>query len=79
MAETCVSYPFGDGLNCSGSDPSPTHFTGKQHDNETGLDNFGARYDAASLGRFMTPDWDAKPASVPYAHFGDPQSLNLGL
>jgi RHS repeat-associated protein len=25
-------------------------------DAESGLDNFGARYDASSLGRFMTPD-----------------------
>lgn len=25
----------------------------------------------------MTPDWDGKPVTVPYAEFGDPQSLNL--
>ncbi len=25
----------------------------------------------------MTPDWAAKPTSVPYANFGNPQSLNL--
>src|ERR1700680_985651 len=25
----------------------------------------------------MSPDWAAKPTSVPYAEFGDPQSLNL--
>jgi hypothetical protein len=25
----------------------------------------------------MTPDWAAKPVTVPYAKFGDPQSLNL--
>jgi RHS repeat-associated protein len=52
-------------------------FTGKERDSESGLDNFGARYDASSLGRFMTPDWAAKPISVPYAKFGDPQTLNL--
>ena len=33
--------------------------TGKERDSESGLDNFGARYDASSLGRFMTPDWSA--------------------
>lgn len=33
-----------------------THLTGKERDSESGLDNFGARYDASSLGRFMTPD-----------------------
>jgi RHS repeat-associated protein len=38
---------------------------------------FGARYYGSSLGRFMTPDWAAKPISVPYAEFGDPQTLNL--
>jgi hypothetical protein len=27
--------------------------------------------------RFMTPDWAAKPVTVPYAKFGDPQTLNL--
>jgi hypothetical protein len=25
----------------------------------------------------MTPDWSGKPAAVPYANYGDPQSLNL--
>jgi hypothetical protein len=25
----------------------------------------------------MTPDWAAKPVTVPYASFGDPQTLNL--
>jgi RHS repeat-associated protein len=51
--------------------------TGKERDSESGLDNFGARYNASTIGRFMTPDWAAKPTTVPYAKFGDPQSLNL--
>ncbi len=55
----------------------PYKFTGKERDSETGLDMFGARYYASTMGRFMTPDWAAKPTSVPYAQFGDPQSLNL--
>jgi RHS repeat-associated protein len=50
-------------------------FTGKERDSESGLDNFGARYHASSLGRFMTPDWAAKRTTVPYASFGNPQSL----
>jgi RHS repeat-associated protein len=41
------------------------------------LDCFGARYYSNGLGRFITPDWAAKPAAVPYAVLGDPQSLNL--
>ena len=31
-------------------------FTGKERDNESGLDNFGARYDSSNIGRFMSPD-----------------------
>jgi len=57
--------------------PHGCKFNGKERDNESGLDNFGARYDASSLGRFTTPDWAAKPVTVPYAKFGDPQTLNL--
>ena len=52
-------------------------FTGKERDAESGLDNFGACYFTSSMGRFMSPDWDARPTAVPYAVFGDPQSLNL--
>jgi RHS repeat-associated protein len=48
-------------------------FTGKERDSESGLDNFGARYDSSQYGRFMTPDWSAKPASVPYAVSSNPQ------
>jgi RHS repeat-associated protein len=51
--------------------------TGKERDAESNLDEFGARYYASSLGRFMTPDWATKPIDVPYANFGNPQSLNL--
>jgi RHS repeat-associated protein len=62
--------------------PQHYKFTGKERDLETCatgscLDNFGARFDASSLARFMTPDWAEKPTAVPYAHFGNPQSLNL--
>jgi RHS repeat-associated protein len=31
-------------------------FTGKERDSESGLHNFGARYNASGLGRFMSPD-----------------------
>jgi RHS repeat-associated protein len=57
---------------------SQSLFTGKERDSESGLDNFGARYDSSSFGRFMSPDWAAgKPSAVPYAEWADPQSLNL--
>jgi len=52
-------------------------FIGKERDSESGLDNFGARFDASTLGRFMTPDWSAVPVDVPYAQLANPQSLNL--
>jgi RHS repeat-associated protein len=76
--EICTSYPFGDGLSCTGgADATEQHFTGKDRDSESGLDYFGARYLSSNFGRFMTPDWAASPSDVPYAKFGDPQSLNL--
>lgn len=78
LAETCTSLPFGDGQTCTGAaDPTPNHFTGKQRDTESNLDNFGARYYASTMGRFITPDWAARATAVPYAVFGDPQTLNL--
>jgi RHS repeat-associated protein len=54
--------------------------TGKERDTESGNDYFGARYYASSLGRFMSPDYDADDDDlepVPYANLEDPQSLNL--
>jgi RHS repeat-associated protein len=61
--------------------PEPTtnryKFTGKERDSESGLDYFGARYYKSAFGRFMTPDWSASATAVPYAEFGEPQSLNL--
>ncbi len=52
-------------------------FTGKERDQETNNDYFGARYYRSALGRFMSVDWSAKPEPVPYAKIGSPQSLNL--
>jgi len=51
--------------------------TGKERDAESGLDYFGARYYASSMGRWMSPDWSAKAEPVPYSKLGDPQTLNL--
>ncbi|QHN03181.1 RHS repeat-associated core domain-containing protein [Granulicella sp. WH15] len=52
---------------------SQSRFTGKERDAESGLDNFGARYMASSMGRFMSPD----PSGLLYADMRNPQSLNL--
>lgn len=70
-------YPYGGELVITGGDPNHHKFTGKERDTESGLDNFGARYYSSTMGRFMTPDWAARPVTVPYAKFGDPQTLNL--
>jgi RHS repeat-associated protein len=80
--EKITSLPFGDGMvtqqdNGGCGDPSPSHFTGKERDSESGLDYFGARYNASSLGRFVSPDWSAKPVGIPYADLANPQSINL--
>ncbi len=68
--------PFGELFNGSGI-ADPYKFTGKERDTETGNDNFGARYYASVMGRFISPDWSAKVEPVPYAKLDNPQSLNL--
>jgi len=45
--------------------------TGKERDSESGLDYFGARYYASTMGRFMSPD------SPSYSGLTKPQSWNL--
>jgi RHS repeat-associated protein len=74
LCETITSLPFGDGQATSGNcgDTSPLHFTGKERDWESNLDNFGFRYYSSSMGRFTKPD-------EPFAGWDqhDPQSFNL--
>jgi RHS repeat-associated protein len=63
-------YPFGEqdpGI-CSSTNTTTHKFTAKERDSESGLDNFGARYDSSSMGRFMSPDVGA-------FHLENPQSL----
>jgi RHS repeat-associated protein len=47
-------------------------FTGKERDQETGLDNFKKRYLSSPLGRFMSPD----PIAIMKQKLRDPQQLN---
>jgi RHS repeat-associated protein len=69
VVETCTSLMYGDGLTCTGSDTSPIHFTGYEHDFESGLDYANNRYYNARLGRFMTADiFEGSP--------GSPRSFN---
>jgi RHS repeat-associated protein len=65
------------GASCSGHDATEHHYTGKEHDSESGNDYFFARYYTSALGRFVSPDWSAKNDPAPYAQLSDPQSLNL--
>ncbi len=74
--ETDTNWPYGEFPNFQNG-TSPVHFTGKPYDSEDNLDDFGARYYAPTLGRFLTPDWSASPEAVPYASLSNPQSLNL--
>lgn len=52
---------------------SASLFTGKERDQESGLDNFTARYYSGAMGRFLSPD----PSGLYYADPTNPQSLNL--
>jgi RHS repeat-associated protein len=72
-------YPWGGVVPGIGQTTSNNtiKFTGQYRDGESQLDYFGARYYSNAIGRFMSPDWAAKPVTVPYAKFGDPQTLNL--
>src|SRR5258707_2647876 len=72
-------YPWGGTVPGVGVSTSNNHykFTGKERDSESGLDYFGPRYYSNGLGRFISADWSATPEPVPYAHFDDPQTLNL--
>jgi RHS repeat-associated protein len=71
VVETCTSLPFGEDLTCTGTEVTPIHFTGKEHDAESGNDFFGARYYTSTMGRFLTPDNGSGQDS------GNPQSWNL--
>ncbi|MBI3662048.1 MAG: RHS repeat-associated core domain-containing protein [Acidobacteria bacterium] len=64
-------YPFGGERSVTDTDPNQYKFTGKERDTESGLDYFIARYDASSLGRFMSPDPE-NAGAMP----DDPQSWN---
>jgi RHS repeat-associated protein len=61
-------YPYGE-LTTTVSTGDILKFTGKERDSESGLDNFGARYNASTMGRFMSPD----PLG---GSLVDPQTLN---
>ena len=65
-------YPFGGERAYTNTCAQNYKFTGKERDSESNLDNFGARYNASQIGRFISPD-----QPLIYQDKTDPQSLNL--
>jgi RHS repeat-associated protein len=70
--ETCTSLAFGDGQSCTGSNWSPLHFTGLEHDSESNLDHTSFRQYSSTEGRWLMPD----PAGVAAVDPGNPQTWN---
>jgi RHS repeat-associated protein len=70
-------YPYGGERSYTNTCPQNYKFEGKEHDSETGNDDFDARYYSNRFGRWLSADWSAIPAPVPYANFTNPQTLNL--
>jgi RHS repeat-associated protein len=70
-------YPFGGERDVTASCTQSYKFEGKERDSETQNDDFGARYYSWRVGRWLSADWSAVPAPVPYANLTNPQTLNL--
>ena len=70
-------YPYGGERVVTNTCAQNYKFEGKERDTETGNDDFGARYYNPRLGRWLSADWSAIPAAVPYANLTNPQTLNL--
>ena len=73
-------YPFGgERTPYTSSCPAQNKykFESKERDDETGNDNFSARYYSNRFGRWLSSDWSAIPVPVPYANLTNPQTLNL--
>lgn len=69
--------PFGGERVITNTCTQNYKFEGKKRDNETGNDDFGARFYRSNIGRWMSADWSSVPAPVPYANLTNPQTLNL--
>jgi RHS repeat-associated protein len=64
-------YPFGGERVISSGTANTYKFTAKERDPESGLDNFGARYNSSSLGRFASAD------NPKFSEKTNPQTWNL--
>jgi RHS repeat-associated protein len=66
-------YPFGGERAYTNTCSQNYKFTGKERDSESNLDNFGARYNSSSIGRFMSPD----PIGIIRQKLRDPQQWSM--
>jgi RHS repeat-associated protein len=71
-ADTFASLPYGD-QEFNGTGATEQFFTGKERDQESGNDYFGARYYASSMGRMLSPD----PHTGTLLHMLNPQRWNM--
>lgn len=69
---TCTSGPFGDGQSCTGTSPTPWHYTGLPQDSESGLTHALFRHLSTTQGRWITCD----PAGLTAVDPMNPQSWN---
>ncbi len=66
-------FPWGGEIPYVNNLDNHYKFTGKERDNESGLDYFGARYYSNGLGRFISTD----PIHFQASMLRDPQRFNL--
>jgi RHS repeat-associated protein len=71
-ALTCIGFPFGDGVSCTGTNPSNNSFTDDIHDSETNLEHTLFRKYSGTQGRWLTPD----PGGVRVVDSANPQTWN---
>jgi len=72
--------PFGEEQSVTATVPNDKRFIGKEKDEETGFSYFGARYQNAKIGRFISPDpvraVDPRTSKTNEGMLLNPQRLN---
>jgi RHS repeat-associated protein len=69
--DTCTGLPFGDGINCIGTEWNFNRFTDYVHDSESNLEHTLFRQYSSTQGRFLSPDPFTGSMDL-----GNPQSMN---
>ena len=73
IVESCISLPFGDELQCTGTDSDPYQFAKLERDVESGDDHAQHRDYNSIPGHWLSPD----PAGIKVVSLTDPQTWNL--